>query len=284
MPDTALSVEQIPTVGVVRGLSNDAYHGHQATVSKSGLWTIHQKSPAHFRYGRRAETSAMSLGSAIHAALLEPDLFDKEWIAKDWDARTKAGKARADEVEALGLKALPNADYQDVLRIRDTIHADTMLNAVLTHAKGEAEASCFAVDEETGVRFRVRPDWWIGPEGLVLDVKSTKDGRDHGFASDIAKYGYHAQEWLYRRGIAAATGQPVGAFIFLAVETEPPFAYRIIELDSASVEEGGRAMRQALATYADCQRLDEWPAYGSQPTTMSIPRWARTDATLWDAA
>lgn len=283
MPDTAVSVEQIPTVGVVRGLSNDAYHGHRATVSKSGLWTIHQKSPAHYRYGRRTETSAMSLGSAIHAALLEPDLFDKEWIAKDWDARTKAGKARAEEVEALGLKALPNADYQDALRIRDTIHADTMLNAVLTHAQGEAEVSAFAVDEETGVRFRVRPDWWIGPEGLVLDVKTTKDGRDHSFASDIAKYGYHAQEWLYRRGIEAATGQPVSAFIFLAVETEPPFAYRIVELDSASVEEGGRAMRQALATYADCQRLDEWPAYDSQPTTLSIPRWARTDATLWEA-
>jgi len=283
MPDATGSVEPIPTVGVVSGMSNADYHAHHS-VSKSGLWTLHTKSPAHFKYGRRTETAAMSLGTAIHAALLEPDAFDSEYVAKDWDARTKAGKARAEEVAALGLKALDPQTFDDVRHIRDAIYADPMMHAVFTHAEARAEESAFWIDEETGVHCRVRPDLSINSQGLLVDPKTTRDARDHSFSSDIAKYGYHAQEWLYRRGWEAATGTQVGAFIFLVIETEAPFAWRIVELDSASVEEGGRAMRAALAAYAECQRTGEWPAYDSAPTTMSIPRWARTDAALWEAA
>ena len=60
--------------------SNLEYHLDTTRISKSGLDLI-QKSPAHYYYrylsGQHEERSskALEIGSAVHAAVLEPELF-----------------------------------------------------------------------------------------------------------------------------------------------------------------------------------------------------------------
>ena len=68
--------------GVYAGLTNEAYHGGPG-ISKSGLDLIN-KTPATFRYvtdhpTEREETSAMRIGTAVHAAILEPEVFATEY-------------------------------------------------------------------------------------------------------------------------------------------------------------------------------------------------------------
>lgn len=74
-PDTRLP-------GVYDDLSNADYHGGPG-ISKSGLDLI-EKAPSTYRYAmdnsaEREETAAMRIGTAVHAAILEPELFATDY-------------------------------------------------------------------------------------------------------------------------------------------------------------------------------------------------------------
>src|SRR5690606_17441448 len=59
-------------------LSNGAYHSG-AGISCTGLKKI-AVSPAHYKHGEFKQTAAMFTGSATHSAILEPDLFAKQYV------------------------------------------------------------------------------------------------------------------------------------------------------------------------------------------------------------
>ncbi|MDX5979577.1 PD-(D/E)XK nuclease-like domain-containing protein [Vreelandella alkaliphila] len=68
--------------GIYEGLTNAEYHAGPG-VSKSGLDLV-DKNPATYRYVKdtpeeRTETPDMRIGSALHAAVLEPELFVTEY-------------------------------------------------------------------------------------------------------------------------------------------------------------------------------------------------------------
>src|SRR5690554_8185442 len=61
-------------------MSNEEYHDLPDSISKSGLDLI-VRSPAHYRFAEHREpTRAMVIGTAIHAAILEPDVFATEYL------------------------------------------------------------------------------------------------------------------------------------------------------------------------------------------------------------
>lgn len=69
--------------GVYAGISNADYHGGPG-ISKSGLDIIRDRTPSVYRYvtdnpKERTESAAMRIGSAVHAAILEPELFGQEY-------------------------------------------------------------------------------------------------------------------------------------------------------------------------------------------------------------
>ncbi len=55
-------------------LSNEDYQDHPA-VSGSGLATIYKQSPAHFKYGEKKDSKALTFGIAAHSVVLEPEEF-----------------------------------------------------------------------------------------------------------------------------------------------------------------------------------------------------------------
>lgn len=76
-------MENARAPGVYADISNADYHGGPG-ISKSGLDIIEDRTPATYRHvtdnpSERTETAAMRIGSAVHAAILEPDLFGQEY-------------------------------------------------------------------------------------------------------------------------------------------------------------------------------------------------------------
>lgn len=63
-------------------LSNDDYHGeaYNDYASGSGLHLLHSECPAALKYGEHEETAALHFGTASHAAMLEPEMFDKLFV------------------------------------------------------------------------------------------------------------------------------------------------------------------------------------------------------------
>lgn len=258
--------------GIYFDLDNEAYHSGPG-VSKSGLWTIQTKSPAHYRYAEREANAAFDFGTAAHTAILEPNAFEDQVFRGPDDRRGNKWKDAAEFAASEGKMILTSGDYDAVLALRDTVHADAWINSIITGGKPVIEASGYTIDEVTGELVRVRPDFYREDLGIILDLKTTTSAHPDAFARSVVDYGYHAQEAIYS-DTWRALGKPVDGFVFLAVEKKSPYAKGVYELPPSIVEEGRALMRQALDTYASCRANDSWPAYGDGVQELSFKRWA----------
>lgn len=261
------------------GLSNAEYHAHPA-VSKSGLDLV-RRSPQHFwhRYldpNRVIEppTPAMIIGSALHARVLEPHLYDDEYIVapEGIDRRTKEGKLRWADFEA-------EADGKTVLKAEDALQIESMAAAVHRHPAarmilrlpGKCEQSYFWTDEATGEKCKCRPDWHSDDRRLIADVKTTEDASPRGFLRSVMKYRYHVQAAFYSQGIGAEQ------FVFIAVEKKPPFAVAVYATPLELLERGHMESAGDLQTLAKCRAEDHWPGYGDEIQKLAVPSWLQDE-------
>lgn len=277
MNPTSLPVESARAPGIYTGIPNDEYHSGPG-VSKSGLWTIYNQTPAHFRFPPEKKETAQSqaikdLGSAIHAAILEPDLFERDFIRGPEDRRGNKWKDLVEVATLDGKTVLVEAAYDEALAVRDMVHRNAWINAILTQGDGVNEASGYAADPVTGELRRVRPDRYRRDLRVMIDVKSTESAAAEKFKRSVTAYGYHAQEAFYT-DVWQDLGQPVDGFVFIAFEKKSPYAVQVFELPPAIVEEGRAIMRKALDTYAECHRKNAWPGYADGVQELGgFERW-----------
>lgn len=251
------------TTGWHYGLTAEEYFAIPA-LSASGVEEM-RVSPAHHHYRRtnpRTPTAAMSLGTALHAALLEPLLFEARYVAlgrcealkKDGGPCTNAAtRLRAYDdgitagwtIEAGGrplsafcgvhdpAKDIPEAAPEGIALVAeaDLARVNGMCAAVLAHpearqwfrGKGRSEVVGVWRDEVTGVLCKIRVDREIERASWIhMDVKTTVDASPDAFARKVGALGYHRRAAWYRRGMEAL-GREVTASVLVAVETEARF-------------------------------------------------------------
>ncbi len=279
------------TPGIHRNTAEE-YHGGPG-VGRSGLWTIYKQTPAHFRYGERAETNAFAFGQAGHIAVLEPETFEARVMRGPDDRRGNRWKDAELHAASEGALLLTSGDYDAMQAIRDSAERSATLRVLRDGAM--IEHSGYAMMQPDDRRFppvlcRVRPDAYHPGHATILDLKTTVAGGRAEFGRAVLNYGYHFQEAAYTDVWVAALKSDVriarqiltvDAFVFVAIEKKPPYLVSTYELDPATVEEGRAAFRLALNTYAEClerERLNAppyvaWPGYPDDPTPLSIPRY-----------
>lgn len=255
----------------IHDISNSGYHA-SAGVSKSGLWKLHTKSPAHYKFGEQASSPAFDLGTAAHTAILEPEKLGAYLVRGPDDRRGKKWTDAQEMASMGGLLLLTSGDYDSVLRMRDAAHKNPLVRR-LTQA-ATVEKSAYWTDEETGVLCRCRPDLYSPTLKLMADLKTTADGSPQKWRRSVADYGYHVQEAMYSEGWEAAGGGQVDGMVFIVVEKDAPHIVAVYELDRAAVAEGFEIYRDALARYAECLSADAWPGYGDGVTCLDLPKWA----------
>lgn len=147
------------------GLSNEAYHALQA-VSPSQLKEL-GRSPLHY-YDRflapnrekKKPTPEMIKGTALHTAVLEPQLWDSTVAIPPhgFDRRTKTGRelAAAFEAESAGKLVLSPEDAEDVRRMADAVRRHPAARFLL-ELPGRREASYTWQDPQTGLDCKTRP-------------------------------------------------------------------------------------------------------------------------------
>jgi hypothetical protein len=141
-------------------------------------------------------------------------------------------------------------------------------------AQGKAEQSFWWDDATTGLRCKCRPDWYYGT--TVVDLKTTTDASPAGFARSVATFRYHVQASHYLSGLHGAE-----RFVFIAVEKTAPYAVAVYELDAEAMAAGNELRLRDLRMIADCRATSEWPGYGDDCQTLSLPKWAlRNDSVL----
>lgn len=251
-------------------LPADQYHALRA-ISKSGLDRIAQ-SPAHFiswLEEPRKSSPALEFGTAVHAAVLEPNTFDNlYWVGK-LDRRTKEGKAQAEEIEASGKKILSEDDYERIQRVQDSVLTHPAAKDLFSSGRPEVSIT----RNFAGADAKCRMDWLIDG-GLIVDLKTTECASPEQFAKSCATFRYHVQAAFYQDMFEAETGiKPVG-FYFVSVEKTAPYATAVYELDQASIDLGRELYQRDLSTYLGCLSKDKWPGYSTTVESLSLPRWA----------
>jgi hypothetical protein len=289
-------------VGFV-AITSDEYHSNKEAVGHSALVKI-LTSPAHFNEAQinpPEPSAAMELGTAFHAALLEPDVFAAKYAVieeaklagalvslDDYKAAAATlgitvGKMRKDE-----LRAAIQAQNDPRFKFREDVMADlyggksilsagdmsavrAMAASLMAHrgaagllAKGMAEMSGFWVDQETGIMCKFRPDW----------IAQDAEGRYIGMVD--AKKARSASKDAFQRAITNF-GYDVQAafytdgmkaltgrtvpFYFAPVEDAAPYAAAVYKASDEMIAHGRAKYRAALQLLKWCRENGSWPSY-----------------------
>ncbi len=279
-------------------LDIEAYHAREP-ISKSGLDLI-ALSPAIY-YGRaldpnrppRAVKPGQLEGNLAHCAILEPAEFEKRYRVvpanaprRPTEAQWNAANPSESSVKAMawwtqwneqtnGATVVTNDQYTTAMRQAESVRKIADVRDALD--RGRAEVSAFWTDEMTGVQCRARPDWVhdCGSAGdILLDVKTYGDASAREFRRQIARKRYHVQDAFYSDGYAEAAQRAVLGFVFVAVESEWPYAANAVMLDDESKAAGRFQYSADLSKYQQCLSTGAWPGYSSGIDIVSLPNWA----------
>ena len=249
-----------------------------------------KRSPAHMRWAidnPQKPTQAMIVGSATHSAILEPDLFVKEWgRIPEGDGRSKAVKeAKAALIVQHGADHILKPDvYDNILAMRDSVLGNALSLDLLDGA--DTETSHYWT--ENGVDCKARVDA-IPPEdsqwgNCIVDIKTTANGSPDEFRRTVGNFSYHIQAAHYLSGVLL-DGPPalrMNRFIFIVVERDAPHCVAIYELDEDALELGRQEREFLLGQWASCKAEeaaggpDAWPGFPVEVQELALPGWAYT--------
>ena len=268
--------------GIYRDISNSEYH------SGEGLAASHLRellrSPLHYitRVNTSSkETPAMKLGTAVHCAILEPERFEIEYIeAPVIDRRTKDGKALWSELEQSGRIVLSSDEYLKITQMASAVRNHEIASKLIFG--GAAEQSVYWNQQVSSldvpeILCKARPDY-IKPlkKGYVIvDIKTTQDANISEFQKKAYyQWCYHLQAAHYVRGFEAVTSEKVVAFMYIAIESEPPYAISVFKAGDDYLEAGKKKTHELYELYANCVANDSWPSYSSEIQELRLPKWA----------
>lgn len=291
----------IIAAGSYPGIAHETYL-RWPLCSSSRLRTL-QRSPAHMRAEidtPRKQTDAMLLGSAVHAAILEPDTFASRYVTAQRCTAVKKDKEQCANNGILcdpqlgwlcgvHCKGLPVANDPSLtviapeqmttaLAVRDSVLRHPRAKSLLS-GDGENELSLCWVDAETGVRCKARYDRLHRGLTTIVDVKTTDDAGRESFSKSIYSWGYHIQNAFYLDG-ARQSGLDAETFAFVAVEKSAPFAVGVYVIEPEAQDYAYRQMRALLRRYAECVETGVYPAYGDDIEYIGLPKWAYSNIEL----
>lgn len=209
------------------------------------------------------------LGSAVHALVLEPELF-KNFQPLPEEIKVRRGKAwDALQAENPGITYMNAEDYQKAMDMAWAVR----LKYSELFTGGQSEVSFWKRDERTGIIIKGRADYEKGL--LCTDLKTAASVKPSIFNKKSVDLGYYLQDALYTE-IAGFED-----FLFCAVESEAPYLCTLNAYSESEREIAYQEMREALDAMAICIEKDYWPGYSQDYAIneMTIPGWKKLQIT-----
>lgn len=226
-----------------------------------------------------AQKDSRAIGSALHCLLLEGiDEFHSRFVVGPCDdKRSKAWRDFEKSVQSVNTTLLREKDGARVVR---------MAGAVLNHDRAGklidaidvAEVSCVWNErtEYEDVLCKARFDAVAEKLGCVVDIKTTAETvEDRVFERHMLDFGYGLQAGAYMRAAHACLDWDVPAteFVFVQVETEPPYDVVVRVVDEQSIQIGMLLWRDAVQAWARCEAEQSWPGRSFATIPARYPEW-----------
>ena len=255
-------------MGVITGMSNEVYH-QQSGISSSAVKAVYKKSLAHWKGEKRKQTAAFSMGSAVHAHLLEPE---RNLVIKG--PKTKRSKA-FEEMES-NLQEdqilLTEVEYNVSKRIAQGALNNTTCRQALEHPERKNEVSIFAKCPRTGLMLKCRPDSMS--EQTAYDIKTTQDASPKGFGNrETHLYAYDIQAAFYVYVCSLVPELDIKEFAFIACEKASPYIAHMHVVSPELMASATERMHQTLDVMAAAEKAEEYGTGWGDYTLMTLPKW-----------
>jgi hypothetical protein len=255
-------------MGIVKNMSNMVYHSTSG-ISSSAVKSVYKKSLAHWKGEKRTQTAAFTMGTAVHALLLEED---KNLVHKGPKTRRskafeeKESKLKEDEV------LLTEVEYNTAKKIARTTLSNKDCEKFLRHKDRENEVSVFAECPRTGLMLKTRPDLMIKSEKTVFDVKTTQDASPLGFSNECFRYAYDIQSAFYIY-VCKLAGLDVSEFKFIAVEKTAPYVSHVHVVSEDLLANATERMHRTLGIIASAQDQETYDTGWGDYSIIELPKW-----------
>jgi hypothetical protein len=269
-------IQEAPTTSIESRVPYSDYAAIPA-INISRLKEL-KRSPLHYqhRLAHPKESDALTLGTATHVAVLEPERYQKDFAI--WTNRTEAGAMAPrrgkvwDEFAALhaGAKILTLDEHTDANTIARAVRADATAMKYLQ--SGEPEVSLeWSLD---GRPCKGRIDWLTHLEGkpVIVGLKTTRDVRHFAFGSQAAKLEY-AMQWSWYRDGYEQIKREVPRMIEIVVESDAPHAVATYVIDNDILLQGRDNYRELLKILNECEASDFWPGPEQGEQFLTLPSW-----------
>lgn len=273
------------------------------------------KSPNHYRAACQPfdGTRSTQLGTAIHRAVLEPDVFetkylteqppfdpkDLHYLKRDAAKLLAKGFKAAGIAEEMGNKPQTVEGYLEIDQVQELAAwykqygTDDLIELpqkdlnivrrvrdnVFAHPEAHlildvGKSEVSAFAEIDGIECKGRFDWRL--PGELWDIKSSwKSATPAGVSKAIAFRDMHVQAALYCELDSRCSAGPRPDFGWLAVETSEPFNVGVYRCGPQTMEEGRALMFQALETIAELQEQPGmFGGYSTKLEMLELPHWA----------
>jgi hypothetical protein len=193
------------------------------------------------RAPRIEEDPAQRLAQALHALVLEPARFAREYLVLDRDSPAPPVEELPDALERRTW--LASGEYAQLAGAHDAIRAypRAPLGALLD--AGMKALSIYWSDE-LGRRWKARPDCFT--DEVVLELKTTGDVRPRAFARTRRRFGYDLKAAHYVQAVQRLTGR-APRFVFVAVELTAPHYVWVYEMSAAELARASAELAAARA-------------------------------------
>lgn len=235
-------------------------------------------------------------GEADHAAILEPDRFNSDYVCMPdlshlGHYNSKAYKdAKAKWIEEnKHVVTLTKTEFDECRSAADAVRENPTANALVS-GRGKNEQSITWTDRETGAYMKGRldrialasaqivyPTQSFKPGEMVpvlADIKTTRAHLPGAFEKEIVRYGYHGQLSMYRDGLMTLDPTPITVCV-IAIQNTPPFDVLVYRLDEDSLSEGRKLYRRLLMDHLRCTKEKNWPGAAGNIITAVLPSWGK---------
>jgi len=260
---------------MIKNISMQEYRENEA-LSNHEL-QIFKNNPSSYIWNKKApsdpnKTGTSDLGTALHAKLLEPETYDDLIIVADVKGRSTVAFSKL-QIENPENIVLTEIEAEQVRIMADSAGHDPMFKAILD-CDGQAEASVFVIDPNTGLKLKIRPDkvlyGFLGQSVTLADVKTTSNIDDWRNTAKWKNplftfgYGFTAAYYLYVGSIHFDT--ELTEYLFPIVQTSSclgKYPVSVFKITKQELIEMGfwYEMLETLQYFAHCKAENEFTTF-----------------------
>jgi len=221
-------------------------------------------------------TPAMMKGSIVDEMITDGKMSD-HYAVKNWDGRTKEGRAKTAEVKEKGQVVIEQEMFEQCQGMADAVLGHPDAAEMLNHCKKQVPA--FATDPTTGLDLKCLFDF-ISMDGddNQGDLKTTNVDLSDGdnWAREVYNRSYHIQmaHYLHIKRLIEP-GVPADNWYWICVENTEPYGVRMFEAGRDYMQFAHHKYMQLLEKWKVTCDKKQWKAgYPTYIETIDPPKWA----------